>query len=507
MTKYRRLTALIAGTLALGTVPGVLFASTSSVPPATARPLPTPAAERADAVLDRAMERMGGEAALRDVRRVRLEMITQWLRTTFSDRPGADVPSYEINTELRDYTVPAWRNARRFPTFPSAGDLVDVVSDSVAIRQSTVGIPKGAASAAAPAGAWVPLNIAYVDERRELFAVAPERVLLLAKDAADRRVLADTTVDGVRHARVSATIDGRFPSVLFIRSSDGVLSMVRYHAAHPNDFGLAPWGAMDVETWYSKWVRTESGLVYPRQWDVRRVGRPYKRMTIVSVAVNPPEADGEFAVSDSLRSAFVATASRPMHDLPLTAATRPVERVVAFNSPGGPVGAVRLGARWLLLEGGQAPLNAERAAGWLRTETKGAVAGAILSATTPTNGGAAWLAQQGVPLYVAPGGTAQTRMILRDHGAPARSLRSVTGGQWVGVDGDSLRLEPVDLPNSVGALVAWVPSLGWLYSASAADPVDRDALLAWATARGWPVEWVGSPRGLWTAARPASAAR
>ena len=39
------------------------------------------------------------------------------------------------------------------------------------------------------AGAWTTLNVAYVDERRELFAFAPERALLGARSARDLRML------------------------------------------------------------------------------------------------------------------------------------------------------------------------------------------------------------------------------------------------------------------------------------------------------------------------------
>ena len=71
---------------------------------------------------------------------------------------------------------------------------------------------------------------------------------------------------------------------------DGTVTLVdesaaRFRADAPNDFGLVEWGMMDVETWYSAWRKQPGGLVYPFQWDVRRVGRPYKRMTVVGASV------------------------------------------------------------------------------------------------------------------------------------------------------------------------------------------------------------------------------
>jgi hypothetical protein len=493
---------------------------------------------RADAVLDTAAARMGGAPALRRVERMRLEMLTQWQRTAFDARPYADAPSYELHTELRDYALPAWRNTRRFVTtgVPAAAQVTDLVRDSVAVRRATVPRPAGPASpgGATPAGAWAPLNVAYVDERRELFAFAPERVLLLARAAADRRALPDTAVGGLAHARVAATVDG-FPAVLFVRRGDGFLAMARYRAAHPNDFGLTQWGPMEVEVWYSQWAPLAPGLRYPRQWDVRRVGRPYRRMTVLDAAVNPPAAAADsFAVSDSLRAAFRHWAARPMHDLPLDSARAVHPRVVAFRSFAGPAGAVRLGRRWVLLEAGRAPLNAERASAWLdahaaaaardgsRAATGGTargvpsgarpagapLAGAVLTETAPDHGGAAWLARRGVRLYAAPGAAAAVAVVLRNHGVPASAAGAATvgTGRWLRADGDSLWLEPLDLPDAPGALVAWVPSLRWVYGAAGGSRLGRDLLLEHARARGWVVDQVGSPRAMWTPATPAAPA-
>ncbi|MBL0179389.1 MAG: hypothetical protein IPP98_09735 [Gemmatimonadetes bacterium] len=66
--------------------------------------------------------------------------------------------------------------------------------DTIAVRLMP------AAPNAAPA--WGPLNLAYVDERRELFAFAPERLVLQLRHDPALRQLADTTIDGAAHARL-----------------------------------------------------------------------------------------------------------------------------------------------------------------------------------------------------------------------------------------------------------------------------------------------------------------
>jgi len=84
---------------------------------------------------------------------------------------------------------------------------------------------------------------------------------------------------------------------------------------------------------------------------------------------------------------------------------------------------------------------------------------------------------------------------LSGYAIPHAAVTAVTEGRWLHVGGDSLRLEPIDLPDAPGALVAYAPSLEWLYSASAANPLYLDRLLAHARARGWRVSRVGSARG------------
>jgi hypothetical protein len=449
------------------------------------------------AVVDTAIARMGGADSLRNVKRARFEMMTQWQRTAFDDRPYADQPSYESHSDMRDYTIDAWRNTRRFGSGANPQNaIVDVVRDSVAIRRSPGGSGGVASPASVAPGTWSPLNIAYVDERRELFATAPERLLLAARAARDLRALPDTMIGGAAHARVAATVD-RFATTISMRRSTGFLTAVRFRTAEPNDFGLVPWGEMDVEIWYSGWRKSPNGIVYPFQWDQKRAGKPYKRMTVLAAQLNAPAMPDSFVVSDSLRAAYLATATRPMHDLPLDSAKLMEERFASFGAPGSPAGAVKLGKEWILLEGGQAPLSVERAAAWLRgADPEGRIAGALVTMPSTGSGGAAWLASRQVPLHVAPGAAPFVHAVLRGHHVPASGLTPVTRGRWLRVSGDSLWLEPIDLPDAPGALVAYAPSLGWVYSGLAANPLNLDRVLALARARGWRVTRVGSARGV-----------
>ncbi len=439
------------------------------------------------ALIARAVNRMGGEEALRGIKTIRLDVMTQWQRTALGEHPYADQPSFERHTDLRDYTVNAWRNTR---AFLPAGGSVDIVRDSVGARTLNFG---GRVTE-------MPLNLAYVDERRELWAFAPERTLLAARDAGGLRLAADTTIDGVKHARVSTTVDG-FPATWFLRRTDGLPAMVRFRADETNDFGLAPWGVMEVEIWYSGWTSVAPGLLLPRQRDVRRVGRPYKRMTAIAIAVNVPAPADSFAIADSLVSAYLARERRPMWAVPLDSARLVDGNFATFPPFLGVAGAIQVGGQWVLLETGQAGGAAQAASEWLARQSPDAKLGAAVVTNTGTsNGGVGWLTAQGIAVHVAPGAQPLVRTVLAGAGGGDRraSVAVVRRPQWLRVGSDSLWLEPVDLPDMPGTMMVYSPTLRWLYSAAgvgrAVTQVEQDALVGRLGARGLRVEWIGNAR-------------
>jgi hypothetical protein len=441
---------------------------------------PDPAAK---AVVDTALARMGGAEAVARVQRVRREMLTTWQRTSFRDEPYADAPSFELHTDIRDYGLNAWKNTRKFGFGPTTQQIVDIVNDTVAIRQL-------------PNGVWGSLSIAYVDERRELFAIAPERILLAARDAADLKLGRDTTIDGLPVARVTATVD-RFAMTIFVRRGDGLPAMARFKAAQPNDFGLLEWGPMEVETWYSRWSRTAAGVALPFQLDQRRVGRPYKRMSVLAMAFDTVATAETFAISDSLRGVYFAKDTRAMHDVPLDSA-RVVDGAFArFGAPGSPAGGVKIGGRWVLLEAGQGELSADRAVDWLAANDAGTpVGGAVLTMTSPGNGGVTALARRRIPTRVGPGARPFVDRMLGNTGVAGVAPVTVTRAEWVKVGSDSLWLAPIDLPDAPRSLVVYSPTLKWAYSANAFAPLQQQYLLAALRGRGWSVEKVGSARAI-----------
>jgi hypothetical protein len=428
-------------------------------------------------VLDTAIERMGGLEALRDIERVRYDMVTQWSGLNYAEDPYGARTSYEAHTDVRDYTIDAWRNTREFR--PGGPQVVDVVRGDVAIRSF--------------GEEFQPLNIAYVDERRELFAYTPDRLVLGLHDAPDLQALSDTSIAGIRHARVRGTVSGLLMT-LHLRRSTGLPGMVSFRAAQPNDFGLVPWGLMKVEVWYSGWRTLRSGLSLPTQWAIERLDQLYKRITVRDVTVNPTFEADSFAVSDELVESYRKTATKPMHDLPLDSA-RVAGDFAIFGSFGSPAGAVRVGHDWLLLEAGQAPLSTNRALDWLGAHAEGRVLGAVVTTTTG-NGGVAALVDRGIPIFTGPGLGDHVAMMLRNQDRASGGYDVVRDARWIRSDTDSVLVAPIDLPDHPGGLVVYAPMLRWMYAYEATQPLGRAILSDFAAARGWEVETLGTGRAV-----------
>jgi len=444
--------------------------------------------------LDTAIARMGGEDVLRKIERVRFETVTLWQRMSFEDRQSDLIGSYELHTDLRNYSLGAWRNTRRFVGGPTLREMTDIVQKDAAIRR----FPANPDGTQPP---FAPLNVAYVDERKELFAFAPERLLIAARAAADLRVLPDTTMLGLPHARVQATIDG-FPATIFFRRNDGFLVMARYRAAQPNDMGLSPWGNMEVEIWYSRWAKFPvpgtQGVGYPTEWDVRRVGRMYKRLTLLTANFDAAAPADSFAISDSLRAAFASgIANRPMWDVAMDSAKILEPRLARLGNLGQAQAAVKMGKTWLMLEGTSVPQRNETDVQWLASADAGSsVGGLLLTVPNSGRGGAAWFAQKKLPVYVAPGAAVAMSATLANWKQPKSAITVVSKPQWLRIGGDSLWVESMDFPEFPGAMIAYVPSMRWVYSGIAASPLNFDMLVGRIRQRDWNVDRVGSLRSL-----------
>jgi hypothetical protein len=440
---------------------------------------------RATAVVDRAIELMGGRDVLQEVDRVVLDMMTQWQRTSFREVPWTDRPSYELHHDVRDYTIPAWRNTRTFGT----NTITNIVRDSVAATN-----PCAWPCLLHGGNGFQPLSVAYVDERNELFAYTPDRLVLLARNAADLRLAGDTVIGREPHTLVHATLGGWLPATIAFHKGTGLPALLRFRRGHPNDFGLVPWGDMWVHIWYSNW-RSFGAISIPTQWDIQRVGRPYKRMTVRNANFNPQIEPDSFQVADELRRAFIES-RRPMHDRAIDSVTTAAPGLVAVHGFGFPAGAISIGDQWLLLEGGHAPLSLERAQEALRSAGVEKVGGAILASASAGNGGVIEMVRTGLAVYASPAAEPLIRTMLENAGLPFRNVTVVTSARSVGQGESRLEIATVDLPDVPGSILLYSPRLQWLYAPNAVTNLDVRVALDASRRNGWTVTRLGTARGL-----------
>lgn len=447
---------------------------------AIALPVQAQSAVQAKVVVDRAAELMGGEDALRDVRFTTFRMMTQWQRTGFRDVPFTDRPSFEPHRDVRDYSVPAWRNTREF----GARNVVNVIRDSVATTDFGQG-PQ-------------PLSVAYVDERNELFVYTPDRLIVALLDASDLTLAPDTAIGDEPHRVVGATLAGRYPARVYFHAGSGVPTMLQFTAGHPNDFGLVQWGEMDVEVWYSNW-RTYGAISIPRQWDILRVGAPYKRMSVRSADFSSPIEADSFAISSDMRAAYLSSPSRqPMHESrTIDEVVRPAEGVIVLKPGFGvPAGAIDTGDGWLLLGAGQAPFNFTQTLDELAEVGVTDVHGVLIAEARAGNGGVVEAAERGLPVFASVGGAPFIETVLRNGGVregPAVLRQARTFGDGA----SSVLVAPVDLPDVPGSLLVYKPSARWLYVPDGIDPIQVRIAEERAGELGWAVDVVGTPRDLW----------
>jgi hypothetical protein len=439
-------------------------------------------ADSARQVIGRAAEQLGGMAALSGVRTLRQQYVTHWFRPSFEPNASgvASAGSLELNVDTRDYTRPAWRQFRGNIASGTTGPAItNVVTDSVAMSET----PRGPMA----------LNGTYVAERTELFLLAPER-LVPALDsiarAGGRVAVRDTMVNGVQLRGVRSSIDGR--EVTLWVDGGGFPAGVRVRAAQPFDFGLAGFGTMDMDAWYAQW-RIVSGVAFPGHVRVLRVGQPYKELFIQSIAVNTPVPADSFAVSDSMRRVFLAEARKPMFDVAIPAIRPDSNGFVTFGPPQVMQGAVRLRSGWMILGTGADSSVMRKALAALGSE-KGAVV--VTGASVSTASGAPAADSRGLDVFVPRGALGLTLAVYKQQGIRPAHMKTIAGGSWMRVAGDSVWMESLSLPDAPGAVLIWVPRLSWAWIGPFAGPIQSRSALALLDKRGFAATRIGTVRAL-----------
>ncbi len=272
--------------------------------------------KRVNDLLQAAIKAMGGEAKLRALASLKIEGIGHSFALEQSERPeGPWIVSYEQVKELRDLTN---RKLRR--TSESRNSQVPDWSGSTLIVA-------GEAAAIERGGRMFPSGIAQFRDAQMQMALAPERILLTALEAADLTIGKDTTMQSVPHHVVKFTWQ-KIPVALYLNANTNLPTAVETLNVLPYEALWSVWGDFTTRTYFTFWTLEPGGLPYPRQLDTERNNQPFKSFTVINLKLNEPTAAESFNISEDIRKAFAARPVVRFGGIPLGRPDRPVQEIV-----------------------------------------------------------------------------------------------------------------------------------------------------------------------------------
>jgi hypothetical protein len=274
-----------------------------------------------------ALEAMGGETKLRELKSVRSEGIghTYWVEQ--SERPeGPYFVGYVQTSEARDLA-----NQRvRVATQMKNGQIAEWTGGTMIVANGVAAMERG--------GRFFPGSAVTVENETQKFAFAPERILLKALDAADLRADKDVALQSVPHKVVKFTL-GKTPVTIYLNAGSNLPTAVDTINSSPYDAFWTIWGDYNQRVLYSFWTLEKGGIRYPYQTDTERNGYPYSSFTLTKLELNAPLTDETFAVPEDVKNKFAAL-PKPfkINDIPFGRPDVPAKEIAP--------GVVKVAGRW-----------------------------------------------------------------------------------------------------------------------------------------------------------------
>jgi len=422
-----------------------------------------PRTDSARAVVMRAVDALGGEAALRNISTLQIDAVGHDYFIDQSERPeGPWVTRYVQTSEKRDVAGGRSRleTQQRFlqvPEWAGAGVATIVDADAAAMVRGDRSGPAGRQA---------------FDEGRERIELAPERLLLAALAAPDLATAPDVTVHGVRQRVVTFGWRGRRVRLL-IDSGDFVPTALEI--AEQDSFGI--WGTVKRTTYYSLWTLLPGGVRYPLQFDREWNGVSNGSTSIMKIAVNPPIDAAPFTIPDEARKAFAAAPPSGIPTLKLDPAKR-VEVAPGIVQYAGNwnVAFVRQPDGVVVIE---APVGSHYSAQVLDEAAKqypGVKVKALITTSDawPHLGGVREYVARGIPVFALDlNRPILERLLKADYSAKPDALAAspkpptftwVSGKTTIGSGETRLELYPIRGENGERMLMAYFPALKVLYT-------------------------------------------
>jgi len=419
------------------------------------------------ALMDEAMDAMGGAQLLRDLRSMSLRANFEVFRIDDSERSE---PPYWLTAqhvdEVRD--LQAMRYAQRIS---AEGPQFDPWVMTI------VGTPDSTATNyPGPAGdQWSmrPDSGAYL-------SLAPERILQAAAAATDLRRVPDQVVHGVPHQVLQFTWQG-FPVRVYLDRDSRLPDTVESVRTSAYDIAQSAWGDVTYRAEFEFWRTLSNGLRYPRQWNLYRNGELEGVYSIYGATPNATIDDAEFAVPDATRREFEATGRTPLVDYPFGNEQEPMVEVadgIWFIEGRWNVLVVRQPDGLVVVEAPQSSGYSTKVLGLLAQRFPGTRIAAMVSTTDATwhIAGVREYVAHGVPVYAL---AATLPLLRRLVDAPhtlapddltksprAPELRPVDAATVVGVGPTRFVIHPIRGQSDERMLMVYFPDQQLLYGSS-----------------------------------------
>ena len=424
-----------------------------------------PAAPDAAATLARAIDAMGGEAALWAIKTIQVEGMGHSYALEQSERPeGPYLVSYQQLSEIRDHDRARLRRKQeqRNWSVPNwAGAAIVGADGVVAMQFGTQWRPHQ------------PQQLAQITRDLEL---SPERLLFTARAAADLRVAPGRDLHGIPNHAVAFTHGDR-KMTLYFNTHTGMPTMLQ--SVDEDVFGI--WGEVTRERWYSFWTLQPGGWQYPQQMTTTWNGMPFSDETVLTIKVNEPVDESLFAVPDDTKAAFRKALAAPAPPAGMRSLRLDVSKAIHLTPdvvvlPGAwAVTLVRQADGIVVLE---APIGSAYSEQVIAAASKIFPVMAIKAVVTTSD---AWPHLGGVREYVARGIPVYAldlnlpileRLVAAKYPAPDRLAGNPQPASWQTVshrtvigDGTTrIELVPVRGEGSERMMAAYLPGLHLLYA-------------------------------------------
>ena len=248
----------------------------------------------ARAIVQASIEAMGGEAALKAVRNVKIDAMAHQYALEQSERPeGPHLVTYQQISEIRDHAGQRqWKKQEvRNWSRPTWAGPTAVVADGVA--------------AVSFSGRWGPHQPQQLARTKEEFDLSPERLLFTALAAPDLSVAPGRVLHGIDNRAVSFTYNA-LKLTLYLNAHTDMPTMLSI--VENDTFGV--WGDVTREQWYTYWTLQPGGWQFPQQVTTTWNGTPYSDFTVFSVTVNEALDEALFAIPEETKTAFRAAVAK-----------------------------------------------------------------------------------------------------------------------------------------------------------------------------------------------------